>query len=444
MKTLSNHLLLLVQVALLMFVASVAGCRHTQTPQPIETTTTAPTTTEPAPEPTTTTTTTTDAPSPKPTSGGSAASAHRLIAYIADWALPEKIAWEKLDQVIYSFGIPDKDGNLGQFDEAQLKSIVEEGHAAGKDVSLSIGGWTGSLYFSSLVKTDASRASFADNINTAVKEFDLDGINLDWEYPNSPNGVACNENDPEDTANYLKFVQKLREILPEGTLINAAVSTLPFNDENQTPSTSLDPAWKDALDAFYIMGYDVNGIWNEEAGPNAPLYYENQADGIDTSSADSAVKAWTNAGIPADQLVLGVPFYGRVSKALKSVESSNEGLYVEIDQTKQIKGDQYDEEGADPCPNAVATYSGMYQWRSIVEEGIPRNASGWTSTWDSYSETPYAYKGTNILSYDDAHSLREKANYAKKNGLAGVMLWSLEMDDADHTLLNALQGIRKD
>ena len=176
-----------------------------------------------------------------------------------------------------------------------------------------------------------------------------------------------------------------------------------------------------------LQGYDVNGIWNEEAGPNAPLYYKDQADGIDSTSGDSAVKAWTAAGIPADQLVLGVPFYGRISKAKKSVKSSKNGMYVEIDQSKQIKGDDYDEEGIDPCPNAVATYSGMYQWRSIIEEGIPRNASGWASTWDAASATPYAYKGNKILSYDDADSLREKADYAKKNGLAGVMLWSLEM-----------------
>ncbi|KAI9248855.1 glycoside hydrolase superfamily [Phascolomyces articulosus] len=436
MKTLSNHLLLLVQTALFLYVASVAGCHH---PEHQHTTTT----TTPALQPTTTAapaeTTTT---APEPSTPATSKSDNRLIAYIADWALPEKIAWDKLDQVIYSFAVPDESGNLGEFDADQLKSIVKEGHDNGKSVSLSVGGWTGSLYFSSLVGSESSRAKFAKNIANAVDEFDLDAINLDWEYPNSANGVACNQNDPQDTANYLKFVQQLRDTLPKGTLINAAVATAPFNDENQQPSTTLDPEWKGALDGFYIMGYDVNGNWNEDAGPNAPLYYDGQSDGIDTVSADSAVKAWSAAGIPSDQLYLGVPFYGRIAQVTDKV-TARTGMYQPI-QKNQIKGDEYDEKSADPCPGAKSTFSGMYQWRSIEQQGISTNSSGWETSWDTASQTPFAYKGNRVLSFDDPHSLREKVKYAKANGLGGVMLWSLEMDDADNTLLNALQGIRKD
>ncbi|KAI9479574.1 glycoside hydrolase superfamily [Zychaea mexicana] len=441
MKTHSNRLLLLVQTVLFLFIASVAGCKDhhqhghhhdtTTTPAAVETTTPAA-----AAEPTTTTT------AAASSSSSSSSSDNRLIAYIADWALPDQIAWDKLDQVIYSFAVPDQSGSLGQFNADQLKSISEEAHDNDKSISLSIGGWTGSLYFSSLVASESSRTTFAQNIADAVDEYDLNAINLDWEYPNSANGVACNENDPQDTANYLKFVQLLRETLPEGTEINAAVSTTPFNDENQTPSTSLDSAWKEAMDAFYIMGYDINGNWNEDAGPNAPLHYDGQSDGIDSVSVDSAVKAWTEAGIPAEQLYLGVPFYGRVGKVASAVTAQS-GMYVALD-GDQIQGDEYDEKSADPCPGAVSTYSGMYQWRSIEEEGIPTNSSGWKTSWDSASMTPYAYKGTEVLSFDDPHSLREKVKYAKANGLGGVMLWSLEMDDADHSLLNALQGIRKD
>ncbi|KAG2226780.1 hypothetical protein INT45_005745 [Circinella minor] len=434
MKTLSNHLLLLVQTVLFLFVALAAGCKHpehsTTSPADTITTTAAPTTTDAVP-------TTTAVPEPTTPS-----SDHRLIAYIADWALPEKIAWDKLDQVIYSFAVPNENGELGEFNGDQLKSIVEEGHDNDKSVSLSIGGWTGSLYFSSLVGSESSRTKFVKSITNAVEEYDLDAINIDWEYPNSANGVACNQNDPADTANYLTFVQQLRESLPEGTLINAAVATAPFNDENQQPSASLDPEWKNALDGFYIMGYDVNGNWNEKVGPNAPLYFKDQSDGIDSVSADSAVKAWIDAGIPADQLYLGVPFYGRIAQ-VKTGATSSSGMYQPLD-GKQIKGDKYDEKAADPCPNAVSTFSGMYQWRSIESQGIPTNSSGWETSWDEASQTPYAYNGNRVLSFDDPHSLQAKVKYAKANGLGGVMLWSLEMDDVDNTLLNALQGIRND
>ncbi|CDH48511.1 acidic mammalian chitinase [Lichtheimia corymbifera JMRC:FSU:9682] len=362
-----------------------------------------------------------------------------VIAYVVDWDLPSKIAWNKLDQVIYSFAEPEKNGKLSGFDESQLKSVVKEGHKHDTLVSLAVGGWTGSLYFSDLAKTEKSRQKFAKNIAKLVKKYDLDGVNLDWEYPNSPNGVACNANDPHDTANYLKLIQTLREVLPKHTLITAAVGTTPFNDENQQPSTHLDKNWAKAIDGIYIMGYDINGIWNTQAGANAPLRANAKAAGIDTASVDSAVKAWTAAGIPSEKLVLGVPFYGRIGQTTGKAH----GLYGKLDTSEgQIRGDQYDSKEKDPCPNAKASYSGQYEWRSIAKEGIARNESGWNTVWDSISQTPVAVKGSKFITFDDAHSLHAKAQYAKKQKLSGVMLWSLEMDDAHNTLLNALQGVR--
>ena len=78
MKTLSNHLLLLVQTALFLFVALVAGCKHPEHQHP---------TTSPAE-----TATTTAPAAPSPTTPSSPSSDHRLIAYIADWVKKKKNA----------------------------------------------------------------------------------------------------------------------------------------------------------------------------------------------------------------------------------------------------------------------------------------------------------------------------------------------------------------
>ena len=43
-----------------------------------------------------------------------------------------------------------------------------------------------------------------------------------------------------------------------------------------------------------------------------------------------------------------------------------------------------------------------------------------------------------MISYDDAESLAAKAGYVREHGLGGVMIWELKADDADSTLLTAL------
>lgn len=94
-----------------------------------------------------------------------------------------------------------------------------------------------------------------------------------------------------------------------------------------------------------------------------------------------------------------------------------------------IQGDQYDTKGADPCPGAVAAYSGEFQWRSIKAAGVLQNKNGWKSYWSSINQTPYAYKSSNkqFVTFDDPKSMTLKAQYAKKQHLGGVMMWSLEM-----------------
>jgi chitinase len=78
------------------------------------------------------------------------------------------------------------------------------------------------------------------------------------EYPNDPNGVACNEKNAKDTANYLAFVKELRAALnkkftPVYKLITIAVGTGVFNDEHQTPIKSLDTDWAKFVDFYYLM-----------------------------------------------------------------------------------------------------------------------------------------------------------------------------------------------
>ncbi|CAO3625466.1 unnamed protein product [Cunninghamella echinulata] len=156
------------------------------------------------------------------------------------------------------------------------------------------------------------------------------------------------------------------------------------------------------------------------------------------------MEAWHEAGIPRQQLVLGVPFYGYTVRTHTKAKYSTSMNYPLHPNRLQIQGDQYDSAEMEPCANAKPTYSGEYQWRSIVQDGILNNQAGWHSIWDRTSKTPYSInlRQKKFLTFDDPASLRIKADFVNRNNLGGIMLWSLEMDDDKNSLLNAIQSVR--
>ncbi|KAJ2955251.1 hypothetical protein NQZ79_g8730 [Umbelopsis isabellina] len=370
-----------------------------------------------------------------------------LIAYVVDWELPANIQWSKLDHVIYSFAEPDQSGKLGNFNTTQLEQVVQQAHANNVGVSLSVGGWTGSRYISDILGKSSS--SFATTILDAVKQYSLDASLWMSEYdaripyegktsfadsffiafkefPNSQDGMTCNTHSAQDLNNYLALLKSLRQGLGN-KLITLATGTTPFNDQSGNPA-------KDLSD--FASTYDINGNWDPTTGPNSPLKAASQGE---SASVESAMSAWKSAGIPSKQLSVGAAFYGWTARTITNTAQSQ---YVRFSKT-QIKGDQYDTMSADPCPGASKSYSGEMQWRSIDAQGIDAGRNGWTVSFDKTTQTPWAFSARKkqIVTYDNAQSLEAKAQYAKQQG-SGAFIWSLEMDDPNHTLLNALQGVR--
>lgn len=64
---------------------------------------------------------------------------------------------------------------------------------------------------------------------------------------------------------------------------------------------------------------------------------------------------------------------------------------------------------------------------------------------------PYAYKGNQWVSFDDADMIRQKAQYVRDMGLGGGMVWALDLDDfrgrcgeGQHPLMHTLQQVLAD
>jgi len=350
----------------------------------------------------------------------------------------------------YAFGITSNDGNyftLEDSDVTLLPQFVSAAHAKGVKALLSIGGWTGSRYFSDNVATDASRKGFVNAIIAAVKKYKLDGIDFDWEYPNGT-GVGCNHISGDDTANYLKLLQLLRQDSTGKSLIlTAATFITPFNDASGSPSADVSGFAK-VLTYIAIMNYDIWGAWSSAVGPNAPLADACAGADHQQGSATSAVAAWNAAGFPKSQIVLGTASYGHSFK-IKSSDAYTSGTktlasYPPFESNVYPVGDAFDvgPYGPDVCGNPTQA-SGQFNFRGLVNAGWLTKkgtaASGYSYRFDECSKTAYIYSPAKeqMVSYDDAPSWAAKGDFIKENGMAGFATWEA-VGDYGTILLDAI------
>ena len=77
---------------------------------------------------------------------------------------------------------------------------------------ISVGGWTWSMYFSDVAKTEQTRKLFVDSCVEFVAKWGFDGVDIDWEYP-VEGGLPTNHHDPADGENYTLLLKLMRESL---------------------------------------------------------------------------------------------------------------------------------------------------------------------------------------------------------------------------------------
>lgn len=280
-----------------------------------------------------------------------------------------------------------------------------------------------------------------------------------WEYPNHQ-GIGCNAISPNDTSNLLAFLQELRQT-PVGKklILSAAVSLTPFAGADGTPSADISGFAK-VLDFIEVMDYDVWGSWSTAVGPNAPLNDTcAPSPAGQQGSAVSAVKAWTAAGMPASQIVLGVPSYGHSFSVAPSdafgTNSTNTTAsqdqtpalvaYPAFNASNQPVGDAWDGAPAVDVCGILEGQGGVFDFWGLIAGGFLTAdgsvAPGIASRFDTCSQTAYVYNETTqvMVSYDSAKTFAAKGTFIKDNNLRGFAMWEAG-GDSDDILLDAILG----
>jgi len=331
----------------------------------------------------------------------------------------DEIAIEKLTHINYAFA-DIRDGKIiegFEFDAENFKILNGlKSKNPGLKILISVGGWTWSGNFSDMALTKKSRQKFIQSSIEFVQQHRLDGIDLDWEYPDLP-GMG-NKHRSEDKKNFTRLLKEFRTSLD--TLGNTnqkhyllTIAAGAFVDYlNHTEMIKA----QHYLDFVNIMTYDFTGAWNPKTGHHSNLY--SSSFDPEGNSCDKTVSIFMERGVPAEKIVLGVPFYGR---GWKNVKKQQNGLYQDA---------QGWEEGL--------TYF------NLVEKFI--NKAGFMRFWDKSARAPYLWNDgeRKFIVYDDPESLKEKCDYIKQYGLRGVLFWEYHADKNNELLNTLFQSLKEE
>jgi putative cell wall-binding protein/GH18 family chitinase len=218
----------------------------------------------------------------------------RTVGYLPWWRNTDasSLDYAKLDYVIIAFlrytGSGWDFGSNGGWSDAELQAIVTQAHAAGTKVFISVGGGDGGFTQTSLpFWYENSREYLANCILEVVDKFGFDGVDMDAE-----------TDDIKFWQGYNEFISLLRiGIDARGLELSMAVHTW-FTD-----LIANEAALYENYDFLNVMSYDLQfdkagnklGIGEVD---QAPLWHSYQL-----------LDHYTNLGVPADKINVGIPFY---------------------------------------------------------------------------------------------------------------------------------------
>lgn len=238
----------------------------------------------------------------------------KIVGYYPSWE-PDKIKdiqYDHLTHINYAFAIPQNDGSVLPLENPEAaKKIIKAAHKKGVKVLIAVGGWSYKEIplepnFVAATSSPEKIEKFAGEIMAMVDKYGFDGVDMDWEHP---------RRDGNSSQQYTALMQTLSKQLhaKDKLLTSAVLSGVNADGGVYYDSSAHTDAVIQAVDWFNVMAYDGG-------------------DGERHSSYDFAVNSanyWKNTRkMPANKVVLGVPFYGRPSwKTYAEILAANPDAY---------------------------------------------------------------------------------------------------------------------
>ncbi len=317
---------------------------------------------------------------------------------------------EKLTHLCYSFThlkgsrIDLQNGR----DTAALRNCVaQKKRNPALKVIVSIGGWTGCYTCSEVFSKDSSIRIFASSVKKILNDFDVDGIDLDWEYP-AIEGPPGHPFAASDRDNFTSLLKALRDSIGYGKELSFAAGGFKEYLENSVDWTAINQY----VNRINLMTYDLVGGYDTITGHHTGMYTTRRQ----KESCDQAVSYLLNHAIPAGKIILGAAFYARI---WQNVSARNNGLYQP---GRFLRGVSYRD----------------------FDTRFSRD-SGFVYHWDHKAKAPYLYNARKkwFVTFDDSRSIETKMKYVMDRGLGGIMFWQLADDKFSNGLLDLIDRVKR-
>jgi len=244
--------------------------------------------------------------------------------------------------------------------------------------------------FSALAKSAESRQKFANDCKAFLAQWGIDGVDLDWEFPGLTWQTGGTYDLAVDVANHVLLMQTLRETLGSRYLLTYAGYCKGLESVSGGKRYIDIAAVAPYVDFVNIMTYDMDEAPNHQSALKSTKAYQD---------CDRAVQVYLNAGMSADKLVLGIPFYGRRSFSTSPMAINYKDI-VKLD-SKTYKIDNWDEAASVPYVTTISD-------------------------------------GKFYCGYDNEKSIGLKGDWIRSKGMKGLMYWDYDGDDTAGTLRSAV------
>lgn len=336
----------------------------------------------------------------------------KIIAYATGRAETIKqYPIDKLTHIIYSF-LKIQNDTLTFHNKEQEKTVQElvalKATNPQLKIMVSVGGWSGCSFCSDLFASDEHRRNFAKTTAALFKKYNIDGLDLDWEYP-AIEGYPGHKYDAADKNNFTELIKALRQEMGNDYLLTFAAGGFTKYLEESVDWDAVMPM----VDFVNLMTYDLVGGYATVTGHHTLLqdYRPGQ------ESTTKCVNWLLDRKITASKLIIGAAMYARV---WENVPDTNHGLY----QPGKFK-------------QGVA-FSDFKNYFS--------DTSGYKYYWDRKARAPYQYNASKKLfaTFDDERSINKKIKFIRRKKLGGIMFWELAQDAKTNGLVNAMyKGLKR-